>query len=100
MPRHATSKAASVKSEITAGLVSSAVAIPLSMAFGMFAFVSLGDEYFAYGAMAGIVSAVVAGFVCAVRRSLGTHLRPAHHHYVLPRPPATLVAGTSSHDRR
>ena len=66
MPRHATSKAASVKSEITAGLVSSAVAIPLSMAFGMFAFVSLGDEYFAYGAMAGIVSAVVAGFVCVL----------------------------------
>jgi MFS superfamily sulfate permease-like transporter len=55
-----------VKSEITAGLVSSAVAIPLAMAFGMFAFVSLGDEYFAYGAMAGLVSAVVAGFVCVV----------------------------------
>jgi SulP family sulfate permease len=36
------------------------------MAFGMFAFVSLGDEYFAYGAMAGLVSAVVAGFVCVV----------------------------------
>src|SRR5262245_40643016 len=67
MPGHATiSKAASVKSEITAGLVSSAVAIPLSMAFGMFAFVSLGDEYFAYGAMAGLVSAVVAGFVCVL----------------------------------
>src|SRR6516165_8636440 len=67
IPRHAIiSKAASVKSEITAGLVSSAVAIPLSMAFGMFAFVSLGDEYFAYGAMAGIVSAVVAGFVCVL----------------------------------
>jgi MFS superfamily sulfate permease-like transporter len=35
------------------------------MAFGMFAFVSLGDEYFAYGAMAGLVSAVIAGVVCA-----------------------------------
>jgi sulfate permease, SulP family len=58
--------AASVNSEITAGLVSSAVAIPLSMAFGMFAFVSLGDEYFAYGAMAGLVSTVVAGFVCVL----------------------------------
>jgi len=43
------SKAGSAESEITAGLVSSAVAIPLSMAFGMFAFVSLGDKYFAYG---------------------------------------------------
>src|SRR4026209_2850163 len=62
IPRHAAIlKAASVKSEITAGLVSSAVAIPLSMAYGMFAFVSLGDEYFAYGAMAGLVSAVIAG---------------------------------------
>jgi SulP family sulfate permease len=36
------------------------------MAFGMFAFVSLGDEYFAYGAMAGLVSAVVAGFICVL----------------------------------
>ena len=50
--------------EITAGLVSSAVAIPLAMAFGMFAFVTLGDEYFAYGAMAGLISAVVAALVC------------------------------------
>src|SRR5258708_27826289 len=52
--------------EITAGLVSSAVAIPLAMAFGMFAFVTLGDEYFAYGAMAGLVSAVIAGLVCVL----------------------------------
>ena len=67
IPRHATIlKAASVKSEVTAGLVSSAVAIPLSMAFGMFAFVSLGDEYFAYGAMAGLVSTVIAGLVCVL----------------------------------
>jgi SulP family sulfate permease len=55
-----------VKPEITAGLISSAVAIPLAMAFGMFAFVSLGDNYFAYGALAGLVSAVVAGFVCVL----------------------------------
>ena len=55
-----------MKSEITAGLISSAVAIPLAMAFGMFAFVSLGDRYFAYGALAGLVSAVVAGFVCVL----------------------------------
>src|SRR5215207_1653559 len=33
------------------------------MAFGMFAFVPLGDEYFAYGAMAGLISAVIAGVV-------------------------------------
>ena len=36
------------------------------MAFGMFAFVTLGDEYFAYGAMAGLVSAVTAGVVCVL----------------------------------
>jgi SulP family sulfate permease len=30
--------------EIVAGLVSSTIAIPLAMAFGMFAFVTLGDE--------------------------------------------------------
>jgi MFS superfamily sulfate permease-like transporter len=47
-------------------LVSSTVAIPLAMAFGMFAFVTLGDEYFAYGAMAGLISAVIAGLVCVL----------------------------------
>jgi sulfate permease, SulP family len=57
---------ATARSDILAGLVSSAVAIPLAMAFGMFAFVTLGDEYFAYGAMAGLVSAVIAGFVCVL----------------------------------
>jgi SulP family sulfate permease len=54
---------ATPRNDIFAGLVSSAIAIPLAMAFGMFAFVTLGDEYFAYGAMAGLISAVVAGIV-------------------------------------
>ena len=57
---------ATAHDEITAGLVSSAVAIPLAMAFGMFAFVTLGDDYFAYGAMAGLISAVITGLVCLV----------------------------------
>jgi SulP family sulfate permease len=61
VPRDATAR-----SDVLAGLVSSTVAIPLAMAFGMFAFVTLGDEYFAYGAMAGLVSAVIAGFVCVL----------------------------------
>jgi MFS superfamily sulfate permease-like transporter len=59
-------RTSTARSDITAGLVSSAIAIPLAMAFGMFAFVTLGDEYFAYGAMAGLVSAVIAGFVCVL----------------------------------
>jgi hypothetical protein len=35
---------ATARSEIAAGLVSSAVAIPLAMAFGMFAFVTLATN--------------------------------------------------------
>jgi MFS superfamily sulfate permease-like transporter len=54
----------STSSDFVAGLVSSTVAIPLAMSFGMFAFVTLGDEYFAYGAMAGLISAVIAGLTC------------------------------------
>lgn len=64
---------ATARGDIIAGLVSSTVAIPLAMAFGMFAFVTLGDEYFAYGAMAGllliainVVLAVFIGIVLAV----------------------------------
>src|SRR6185436_19450473 len=64
--RRAIFNVAAVRSDVVAGLVSSTVAIPLAMAFGMFAFVSLGDAYFAYGAMAGLVSAVIAGVVCVV----------------------------------
>jgi len=55
-----------LRSDIIAGLVSSTVAIPLAMAFGMFAFVPLGDEYFAHGAMAGLISAVIAGAICVL----------------------------------
>src|SRR6195952_5550670 len=62
----ATFNPATVRGDVVAGLVSSTVAIPLAMAFGMFAFVTLGDEYFAYGAMAGLMSAFVAGVVCLV----------------------------------
>jgi sulfate permease, SulP family len=66
--------AASARSDIIAGLVSSAVAIPLAMAFGMFAFVTLGDEYFAYGAMAGLISAVTAGLVCVLLGDRSTRI--------------------------
>ena len=55
---------ASLRGDIVGGLVSSAVAIPLALGFGMFAFVTLGDEYFASGAVAGLVSAFVVGMVC------------------------------------
>src|ERR1700731_3245701 len=66
--------AATARNEIFAGLVSSAIAIPLGMAFGMFAFVTLGDAYFAYGAMAGLISAVIAGFVCVLLGDRSTRI--------------------------
>jgi SulP family sulfate permease len=56
----------SLRSDIAGGLVSSALAIPLAIGFGMFAFVPLGDEYFAYGALAGLLSALIGGFVCVL----------------------------------
>jgi SulP family sulfate permease len=54
----------SLRQDIGGGIVSAAVAIPLSIGFGMFAFVTLGDEYFAHGALAGLMSALIAGVVC------------------------------------
>jgi len=50
-----------VRNDTIGGLVSALVAIPLAMGFGMFAFVSLGDEYFANGALAGLGAALVVG---------------------------------------
>src|SRR6478609_9679640 len=65
---------ATARIDVIAGLVSSTLAIPLAMAFGMFAFVTLGDEYFAYGAMAGLMSAFIAGVVCVALGDRSTRL--------------------------
>ena len=51
------------RGDIVGGLVSAAVAIPLAMGFGMFAFVALGDEYFAHGVLAGLYTAVIVAVV-------------------------------------
>ncbi len=56
--------ASNLRHDAVGGLVSSAIAIPLAVGFGMFAFVTLGDEYFAYGALAGLTSAFVVGVTC------------------------------------
>jgi SulP family sulfate permease len=50
--------------EVLGGLVSAAVAIPLAMGYGMFAFAPLGEDYFEDGARAGIASAVVVAIAC------------------------------------
>src|SRR5262245_5577667 len=55
---------ASRRDDIVGGLVSAGVAIPLAMGYGMFAFIALGNEYFPDGALAGLVTAVIVGFVC------------------------------------
>jgi MFS superfamily sulfate permease-like transporter len=51
------------RSDIVGGLVSASVAIPLAMGFGMFAFVALGDQYFAYGVLAGLYTATIVAVV-------------------------------------
>src|SRR5262245_57595936 len=52
------------RGELAGGLVSAAVAIPLAMGYGMFAFVVLGNEYFPDGALAGLITATVLGIAC------------------------------------
>jgi len=54
-----------VRDDLLGGLVSVALAIPLAMGYGMFAFTALGDSYFAHGALAGLYAAA-AGIVCVV----------------------------------
>jgi len=58
-----THQSPTLRQDLTGGLVSAAVAIPLAMGYGMFAFGALGDRYFASGALAGLYAAVVAGIV-------------------------------------
>jgi len=54
------------RDDLVGGLVSSVIAIPLAMGFGMFAFTALGDSYFAHGALAGLYAAIAVGVVCVV----------------------------------
>jgi Sulfate permease family len=55
-----------VRDDLLGGLVSVALAIPLAMGYGMFAFTTLGDSYFAHGALAGLYAAAAVGIVCVV----------------------------------
>ena len=52
--------------DVFGGLVSAAVAIPLAMGYGMFAFAPLGENYFADGALAGIATAFVVAIACVL----------------------------------
>ena len=57
---------ADFRGELSGGLVSAGVAIPLAMGYGMFAFVALGDAYFPDGALAGLITAAALGIACVV----------------------------------
>jgi SulP family sulfate permease len=57
-------QASRLRDNLSGGLASAAVAVPLAMGYGMFAFGALGDSYFSHGALAGLYAAVVAGIVC------------------------------------
>jgi MFS superfamily sulfate permease-like transporter len=59
-------RAPDIRGDLTGGIVSAAVAIPLAMGYGMFAFVSLGENYFATGALAGLYTAFIVAIVCVV----------------------------------
>lgn len=65
---------AHIRSDLTGGLVSAAVAIPLAMGYGMFAFVALGPEYFAYGAFAGLLTATLVGSASVVLGAKAAHI--------------------------
>jgi len=63
-----------VRGEVGGGLVSAAVAIPLAMGYGMFAFVALGQGYFAHGAFAGLLTAALVGIVCVALGDKSAHV--------------------------
>jgi SulP family sulfate permease len=50
--------------DLRGGAVSAAVAIPLGVGYGMFAFVALGEDFFGRGVLAGLWSALIVGLVC------------------------------------
>lgn len=54
---------ANLRNDISGGVISAALAIPLAIGYGMFAFVPLGDAYFAYGVLAGLYAAFIGAIV-------------------------------------
>jgi SulP family sulfate permease len=62
------------RGDLNGGLISAAVAIPLAMGYGMFAFVVLGDSYFPDGALAGLITAVVVGIGCVLLGDKSAHV--------------------------
>jgi sulfate permease, SulP family len=57
---------ANLRGDIVGGIASAVMATPLAMGYGMFAFVALGESYFASGALAGLYTAVIVAIVCVL----------------------------------
>ena len=55
-----------VRGDIEGGFISALLAVPLTIGFGMFAFVALGEGYFANGAIAGIFTGFILCIVCVL----------------------------------
>ena len=55
-----------LRNDLRGGVMSAVIAIPLAIGYGMFAFVSLGDAYFAYGVLAGLYAAIIIAVVSVV----------------------------------
>ena len=84
-------QASRLRDDLSGGLVSAAVAVPLAMGYGMFAFGALGDSYFSHGALAGLYAAVVAGIVCVALGDRSTMV-------YAPRVTTTFFLGALLHD--
>ena len=55
-----------IKGDITGGITTSVIALPLAIAFGVVAFAPLGDEYIAQGALTGLYGVIVAGILTSL----------------------------------
>ena len=91
MNRIGVQRLSALRSDLSGGLASAAVAIPLAMGYGMFAFTALGDSYFAFGALAGLYAAASAGIVCV---ALGDRTKMIY----APRVTTTFFLGALLHD--
>ena len=61
-----TASLSNLRGDIIGGIVSAVVATPLAMGYGMFAFVALGESYFAIGALAGLYTAFIVAIICVL----------------------------------
>jgi sulfate permease, SulP family len=84
-------QASRLRDDLSGGLVSAAVAVPLAMGYGMFAFGTLGDSYFSHGALAGLYAAVAAGIACVALGDRSTMV-------YAPRVTTTFFLGALLHD--